>query len=71
MYAIFWSETLNGRNNLGDLGVDGRIILKWRDIGSEDVNWIYLAQYSVWWRFLVKEIKKLQDPYKVGNVFTT
>jgi hypothetical protein len=27
--TTFWSEKLKGRNHLGDIGVDGRVILKW------------------------------------------
>jgi hypothetical protein len=26
----FWLEDLNEKDHLGDIGVDGRIILKWR-----------------------------------------
>jgi hypothetical protein len=37
---------------LGDLGIDGRIILKWTfKKKSEDVNWIQLAQDRVQRRF--------------------
>jgi hypothetical protein len=28
-YARFWCGNLREKNNLGDLGVDGRIILRW------------------------------------------
>jgi hypothetical protein len=28
-YRTFWLENLNEIDHLGDLGVDGRIILKW------------------------------------------
>jgi hypothetical protein len=27
--VVFWSENLKGRNQLENLGVDGRIMLKW------------------------------------------
>jgi len=29
MRTKFWSGNLKGRNHLGELGVDGRKILKW------------------------------------------
>jgi hypothetical protein len=29
MHTKFWPENLNGREQLGDLGIDGRIILKY------------------------------------------
>jgi len=29
MHTNFWSENLNGRDHLKDLGVDGKIILEW------------------------------------------
>jgi hypothetical protein len=28
-YTIFWSENLNGEDNLEDLGVDGKTVLEW------------------------------------------
>jgi hypothetical protein len=29
MHTQFWFENMKGRDHFGDLGVDGRIILKW------------------------------------------
>jgi hypothetical protein len=29
MFTIFWSEIVNGRDYLEDLGVGGRLILEW------------------------------------------
>jgi hypothetical protein len=29
MHTEFWLENLEGRNHLGDLSIDERIILKW------------------------------------------
>jgi hypothetical protein len=37
---------LNGREHLGNVGVDAWILLKWtsKKLGWNDVEWIYLAQ---------------------------
>jgi hypothetical protein len=29
MHIYFWSENLNGKDHLGDLGIYGKIIIKW------------------------------------------
>jgi hypothetical protein len=29
MHGVFWLESLKGRDILGDLGIDGKTILKW------------------------------------------
>jgi hypothetical protein len=44
---------MKGRDNLGDMGVDGKIILKCilNKLG-EDVDWIHLIQNRVQWRAL-------------------
>jgi hypothetical protein len=48
-------ENLKGRDQLEDLGVYGRIILKWilKKIGCEDVDWICLAEDIVQWRTIL------------------
>jgi hypothetical protein len=47
MRTKFWLENLKGRNHSEDLGVDGRIILKWISNKMESVDWIDLAQDRV------------------------
>jgi hypothetical protein len=44
--VLFYYENLKGRDQLEDLGVDGKIILEWilTEIGREGVNWLCLAQ---------------------------
>jgi hypothetical protein len=41
----FMSRNVAGRDHLGDLSINGRIILKFiLKIGYEDVNWSHLVQ---------------------------
>jgi hypothetical protein len=42
----FWYENLNDGDNLEDLDIDGRIILKliFKEWGGGNMDWIYLAQ---------------------------
>jgi hypothetical protein len=42
---------LNGRNNFGYVGIDGRLILNMDlvEIGCDDVDWTALAQDSIHW----------------------
>ena len=49
------------RYQLEDLGVDGRIILRWlQEMGWEDMDWIYLAQDRKRWRTLVNAVMNLR-----------
>jgi hypothetical protein len=58
VYTWFWWGDLRERNHLEDLGVDGRIIIRWifskRGCGS--IDWIDLAQYRNRWWALVKAV---------------
>ena len=55
---------MSGRDHLGDLGVDGRIILRWVfrkwDVGGMD--WIQLAQDRQRWRALVNVVMNIRVP---------
>jgi hypothetical protein len=46
-YTGFWLENLEGRDHLGNLGLDGRIILNWIINRVEYVYWIHLSQDRV------------------------
>jgi len=52
------------RDDLGDPGVDGRIILRWifRKWDEGDMDWIDLAQDRDSWRALVNAVMNLRVP---------
>jgi len=62
VYTGFWWGNLKERDLMGDLGVDGRIILRWIirkwDVG--DMDWIELAQDRDRWRALANAIMKFR-----------
>jgi hypothetical protein len=51
-----------GKNHSEDLGIDGKIKLKW---GC--VYWIHVAQDSDTWRALVNTVMNLWVPYTARN----
>jgi hypothetical protein len=58
----FWWENLKERDHLGDLGVDGMIILRWifRKWDVTVMDWIELAQDRDRWRELVTAVMNLR-----------
>jgi hypothetical protein len=57
VHAGFWWGNLRERDHLKDLGVDGRIILKWIL-----EKWIDLAEDRDRWQALVNALMSLQVP---------
>jgi hypothetical protein len=56
---------VNGKDNLGEVGADVRIILKlaWRKLSSmRIVDSVHLAQDRVQWRYLVNKVINFQVP---------
>jgi hypothetical protein len=51
----FWLESLKGRDHSEDLGVDGRIILKW----TLGIHW---AQERDQWRTFMNTVMNLRVP---------
>jgi hypothetical protein len=61
-YTVLWGD-LSERNQFEDLGIDGRIILKWifrKWDGGMD--WIDLAQDRDGWRPLLNTVMSLRVP---------
>jgi hypothetical protein len=50
----FWLENLKGRDCMEDLGIEEyNIRMDFREIGWEDVDWMYLSKDRVqWWAVL-------------------
>jgi hypothetical protein len=58
----FWSYSLRGRDQqLGDLGVDGRIILK-EILEKKGVDWIHLVQCRKQLQALVNTVMNIRVP---------
>jgi hypothetical protein len=63
-HAIFWLENLKGRDQLEDLGMDGKINIRidLREIWWEGLEWIHLAQDRDQRRVLVNTVTNLRVP---------
>jgi hypothetical protein len=60
-YQVFVGGELRDRTHLKDLGVDGKITLKWIfKKWEEGMDWIYLAQDRDRWRAVVNEVMNLR-----------
>jgi hypothetical protein len=72
---VFWWGNVRERGNLGDPGIDGRMILRWifRKWDVVFMDWIKLAQAGDRWRTLVSTLLALEDGTDRGfrNVGTT
>jgi hypothetical protein len=63
VYAGLWWGNLREKDHLEDLGVDGRIILRWiyrKFVGG--IDWIELVQDREGWRELVNTIMNFRVP---------
>jgi hypothetical protein len=65
VYTGFWWGNVRERDQLEDLGVDGRIILRWIYR-----KWTDLTQDRDRWRALVDALTKLRVPLNVRNFLT-
>jgi hypothetical protein len=65
-YSVYWEDKFKGRDHLGDLGIDGRMILNISNkIRYVSVGWIELAQD----RIECKHCDESSDSMKVGSFF--
>jgi hypothetical protein len=63
VHTGFWWGDLRERDHLQDLGIDGRIILKWiSNVGMGSVDWIDMAQDRDRWQALVNTGMNLWVP---------
>jgi hypothetical protein len=63
VHTGFWQGDLKQRDHLEDLGVDGRIMLKWIfKSGMEDLDCTDLVQDRDRWHTLVNAVMNLRVP---------
>ena len=69
----FWWGNLKERAHLEDLGVDGRIIVKWifKEWHGGGVDWIDMTLDRDRWRALVNAVMNLRVPKHLGNFLTS
>jgi hypothetical protein len=61
VHTGLWWENLTERNHLEDLGLDGRVLLKWIFKNwNGSMDWIDLAQDRDRWRSVVKVAMNLR-----------
>jgi len=69
VHSGFWWGNLRERDHSEDLGIGGRIILRWtfKKWGRE-MDWIDLAQDRGKWLVIVNAVMKLRVPSNAGNL---
>jgi hypothetical protein len=58
VFTGFWLGSPKARDHWEDLGVGGRITLRWTGIEIDGANWIQLAQVKDQWRAFVNTMVK-------------
>jgi hypothetical protein len=66
MHTKFWLKNLKEGDHIEDLGIDGRVILKWilakLGGGKKGVDWMHLTQDRDQRQVLVNMVMKLKVP---------
>jgi hypothetical protein len=71
VFTGFWLGGPKVRDHWEDLGVGGRITLRWtlgRGIGVDGANWIRLAQDRVQWRAFVSTVMNLRVTKRMQGI---
>jgi len=65
---MFWWGSLNERDHLEDLGVDGRIILKWILNMMGGAYWINLVQVRCTWLPVANSVLRTLRVHKMRRI---
>jgi len=60
-----------GQDHLEDVGVDGRIILKWILMGWVSMDWMDFAHDRDEWQAVMRTVMSFQVLYNLGNFWTS
>jgi hypothetical protein len=72
-YRVLMGNPGGGEDHFKDLGVDGRVMLKWilKEVGWEVMDYIDLAEVRDKWWTVVNMAMNLQVSENVGNFLTS
>jgi hypothetical protein len=73
VHTEFWWGNLSERDQLEDLGVNGKTVLKWifKDVGWRDMNLTDVGQDRDRWRAIVNAVMNVRVPKNSGNFLTS
>jgi hypothetical protein len=60
MLKKFRPENLKGKDHMGDLGTEGRIVMmNSKERRCRGVGWVQLAQIRIWWHAVMNSVMNL------------